>query len=493
MAEWDAVERVFLDVLDLDAADRTAHLDRIGAADAALRGEVESLLAAHDTAGDFLERPAAEAVPDLLDEAPGGAVPTAIGPYLVRQEIGTGGMGVVYLAEDTRLSRRVALKAIPAGRAADPAARARLRREARAAAALTHPGIATVYALEELDGELYLASEYVPGPTLRAIVSRGPQPLADVLAIARQLAAALAAAHAQGVVHRDLKPENVILTASGTVKVLDFGLARADGQLHDPEAGLLRRAGTPGYMAPEQRRGEPTDFRADIFSFGVLVSELASGRNPLTGAGAASSAIEPLASERDDAGSPRGLHEILQRCLEHEPSARYASSDALRSDLDHLDEVVRRGGGRPVRGGASGERPWPPLRWWRAHQAIVSGVYVLALLPLWVERQWVPLGGGMPAGLAALALTVVAVSVRLHLWFSTRVYPAETRAQRRRARAWLRTCDLGLASILAAVALSIGGVRPYPALLLVAVAAGVSVANLLIEPSTERAAFDRTT
>src|SRR5262249_4305658 len=155
-----------------------------------------------------------------------------------------------------------------------------MRHEARAAAALSHPGIATVYSLEQIGDQLYLAYEYVPGPTLRTLMNGQPLPADQVVDIATQLARALAAAHAQGVVHRDLKPENVIRTPAGIVKVLDFGIARieheAGASLTEPEA----RIGTPAYMAPEQVRGEKVDFRTDLFAFGVLVYEMVSGSNP---------------------------------------------------------------------------------------------------------------------------------------------------------------------------------------------------------------------
>src|SRR5262245_55327447 len=161
-------------------------------------------------------------------------------------------MGVVYLADDTRLGRRVALKSISPGLDAAVGGRERLRNEARLAAALSHPCIATVYALEEIDNQLYLACEYVPGEPLRALLASGPLPLAGVVTIGSQLAKALAAAHTQGIVHRDIKPENVIKTPSGVIKVLDFGLARAEGDSgpHLTRTGVI--VGTPAYLSPEQ-------------------------------------------------------------------------------------------------------------------------------------------------------------------------------------------------------------------------------------------------
>ncbi len=206
----------------------------------------------------------------------------SIGPYRIDREIGRGGMGVVYLAEDTRLHRSVALKALAPALLVDAKQKERLRREARAAASLSHPSIATVYALEEFEGDLYVVSEYVRGGNLRAYLEKGPLPLATLLEVAVQTAEGLAAAHEKGVIHRDLKPENIVRYEQGNVKILDFWIAL----LSTPDPGTQRLTevgtliGTPAYMAPEQLEGESVDFRSDIFAFGILLYELACGSNP---------------------------------------------------------------------------------------------------------------------------------------------------------------------------------------------------------------------
>ena len=278
--EWSRARELFDAALARERSERSAFLDAACAGNLALHAEVTSLLAAHDRSADFIERPVFEAAADLLVARDSELDGRFIGPYIIRHEIGRGGMGVVYLADDTRLSRRVALKALPPELGRDRRRRERLRQEARAAAALSHPGIATVYALEEIGDDLYLACEHVPGPTLRTLIESAPVPVTQVVDIAAQLARALATAHTQGVVHRDLKPENVVRTAAGVVKVLDFGLARMEGltPAHLTEDGDA--PGTPGYMAPEQIRGQEVDFRADLFSFGVLVYEITCGSNP---------------------------------------------------------------------------------------------------------------------------------------------------------------------------------------------------------------------
>jgi serine/threonine protein kinase len=216
-----------------------------------------------------------------------------VGHYEIERVLGAGGMGIVYLARDTKLGRTVALKSLPAEFAHDPRRRERLSHEARAAAALTHPGIATVYALEEIDDRLFIATEHVVGQTLREQLSGGPLSPADAMQIAADVARALAAAHRGGVIHRDLKPENVMRSDSGAVKILDFGLARQTGPALPPAGTMAATAaartdpgtvlGTVGYMSPEQVRGEVADHRSDIFSLGAVLYEMLTGRPPFEG------------------------------------------------------------------------------------------------------------------------------------------------------------------------------------------------------------------
>lgn len=221
---WRRLNDLFHAALERDPATRDAFLEAACADDAALRGEAQSLLRAYADPS-VLDRPAAAM--DTGDALIG----RRLGPYRIESLIGRGGMGVVYRGLDTRLRRPVAVKALPPAFTHDRQLRERLRREAMAAAALSHPGIATVFALEEFDGQLYLVCEYVPGLALAAMTAArgGTIPIDEVLPIAVNVARALGAAHAGGVVHRDLKPDNVILTPDGGVKVVDFGLARFGG------------------------------------------------------------------------------------------------------------------------------------------------------------------------------------------------------------------------------------------------------------------------
>jgi hypothetical protein len=489
---WSDVTDLFHRALAEPADRRDAFLDAVCAGNAGLRREVGSLLAAHEEPDGILDRPAVS-VHGLLDDdrARRAAVGRRIGPYQVLDVLGEGGMGIVYRALDTRLHRIVALKALPSGVADDATRRERLRREARAAAALSHTGIATVYALEEIDDHVYIAAEYVPGETLRDELDRGPLPLARALETGLALARGLAAAEARGIVHRDLKPENVIRTPDGAVKILDFGLARFGGHPRlTLEGGQL---GTPAYMSPEQIRGEDVDTRSDIFALGGILCEMLTGAPPFGGTGSADTIArvleaEPaLPSEAGDAAW-QAARAVVARCLRKAPSARFQHATELVAWL------AQAGGPAPEQARieqASFPQTANPTAywWWQFHEAAASAGYVAALVPLWFfseHRQ-----EAVATGLFVLALVsaVSATLLRLHLWFAVRSYPAEAEAQRRAVARWLRAADLAFA-----VALLGSGLTGLPAsraagLALVATSVAVVVAAVVIEPATARAAF----
>ncbi|MHC4596403.1 MAG: serine/threonine-protein kinase, partial [Planctomycetota bacterium] len=218
----------------------------------------------------------------------GSAPGEQIGPFRIERELGRGGVGVVYLAHDTKLDRKVAIKSLPAEVMANPKARSRFSREARVLASLNHPNIATIYEeLEETKGVGYLILEYIPGQTLAERIAKKPLKLEEALSIALQIAEAVAAAHEHNVIHRDLKPGNIKITPEGKVKVLDFGLAKAvGGEGMDQQSTVTepgRVIGTPAYMSPEQARGQATDKRSDIWSFGCVLYEMLTGRVPFEG------------------------------------------------------------------------------------------------------------------------------------------------------------------------------------------------------------------
>jgi serine/threonine protein kinase len=214
---------------------------------------------------------------------------TTISHYRVAANLGAGGMGVVYLAEDERLNRKVALKFLPPAIAQDHEARVRLLREAQAASALDHPNVAAVYDIDEWNGQLFIAMPYYDGETLEQRIGRGPLPIEEAARIAGEIASGLAATHRAGLVHRDLKPANIMCTRSGQVKILDFGLAKV---FSGGESGVTRvtqegaAVGTVAYMAPEQARGADVDARADVWALGVILFEMLTGRLPFAGEGA---------------------------------------------------------------------------------------------------------------------------------------------------------------------------------------------------------------
>jgi eukaryotic-like serine/threonine-protein kinase len=334
---WRRIATLFAEAVDVPPAERTAFLEnRIE--DASLRAELARLLLAHDRADGFLDELDTGRAATLIREADDGIEPgESIGPYRVVRRLGRGGMGVVWLAHDPRLDRAVALKLLPAHRSTDDAARLSLTEEAKAASALDHPHIAGIYDIGDApDGRVFIAMAFCEGESLRDRLQRGRLSVAETLAVATPLADALAAAHAAGIVHRDVKPGNVILTPSGGVKLLDFGVA----VLPATRAAASPMAGTPPYMSPEQCRGEEVDGRADIWSLGVVLYEMLSGRRPFGGADEAA-LLRAIQSEsppelrrlRPEIGAP--LARIVERCLARSPAARFASAselgDALRA------------------------------------------------------------------------------------------------------------------------------------------------------------------
>jgi len=285
---------------------------------------------------------------------------TRIGTYQITGPLGAGGMGEVYRARDTRLGREVAIKVLPAGVASNPDRLARFEREARAVAGLNHPNIVTLFSVEDEEGVRFLTMELVEGQSLDHVMRQGGLPLPRVLELSIPLANALVAAHERGVVHRDLKPANVMVTHDDWIKVLDFGLAKvAAGEAPAQEmsvgataaaplSGVGQVMGTVPYMAPEQIRGETVDARSDLFSFGIILYELATGRRPFTGTSSAdvSSSIlrdvpVPVVSLRSDL--PRDLNRIITRCLEKNPRDRFQTARDVMNELRYVQREIESG------------------------------------------------------------------------------------------------------------------------------------------------------
>lgn len=271
-----------------------------------------------------------------------------ISHYKILEKLGEGGMGVVYKAEDTKLHRNVALKFLPQDKLASTADSARFAKEARAAASLNHPNIATIFEFDEVEDtsthttEAFIAMEYVEGTTLQKIIKRGPLPLNLITSITIQLATALQTAHKKNIIHRDLKPGNVIMTPDGIVKILDFGLAKLAGTPKTSKDGIM--AGTVSYMSPEQLQGAEVDYRTDIWSFGITVYEMLSGKLPFRGEfepaimySILNDQSEPVSSVRPDV--PKDLEEVVQMCLQKIPSARAQSMGEIMRILDKKTRV----------------------------------------------------------------------------------------------------------------------------------------------------------
>src|SRR5262245_35221232 len=398
---WGQIKEVYDRALDLGGDEREGFLAEACAGDDELRHEVESLLAAHEEAGKFLQAPAVEvAAREIVAgeitstvAAKLPATPQLIGRELANYRIvsllGRGGMGEVYLAEDKRLRRKVALKMLPAQFTNDSDRVRRFEREAAAASATNHPNIVTIYEIGQIEQTHYMVTEFVAGETLRQRLTRGRMEVRAALEVGLQVAAALDAAHEAGIVHRDIKPENIMLRPDGLVKVLDFGLAKltepqppkVDTQAStiawlSTESGVVM--GTVRYMSPEQARGQRVDHRTDIFSLGVVIYEMLAGRAPFEGgtpidvmAAILTAEPAPLSEHLPEASAE--LERVVSKALRKGREERYQSVKDLLADLKILkrDEVA----GQP--GSAKKDRlpaVASPLHWlrWRPSRIILA-------------------------------------------------------------------------------------------------------------------------
>lgn len=355
-SELRQVEQIFHTALSLDSEQRPAYLDSACSGNEHLRREVESLVSAYENSGGLLEEAAVTLAMKVMGANAADSMPgRELGPYRIVRRLGQGGMGDVYLAEDRRLNRKVALKFLSSHFVTDTWAKRQLIKEAQAVAMLDHPNICAVYEFDEVEDHSFIVMQFVEGDTLADLIHKKSLNTDRIVSLAQQMVSALAEAHAHGIIHRDIKPRNIMVTPSDQVKVLDFGLAKiTQMSLEDPNESISNLSrdgllvGTVAYMSPEQLRAEKLDYRSDIFSVGTVLYEMVCGRNPFAHKANSKpsksnaeviSAImtdQPESLRHVSINCPKDFEHIVNKCLRKERAERYQSAAELLIDLDNV-------------------------------------------------------------------------------------------------------------------------------------------------------------
>jgi len=406
---WDQLALLFEEARTLPSTQRSSFLDEACGDDEALRAQLESLLAAGSEAQTYFKTLAGDVFAPAPVENTGDLPPRHIAHYEVLEKLGSGGMGVVYKARDTRLDRFVALKFLPPAFSADAEAKQRFIVEAKAASALDHVNICTIHEIgETADEQLFIAMAHYEGETLKKKIERGPLPVEEALNYATQIARGLEKAHARGIVHRDIKPANVIVTDDGVVKILDFGLAKM-AHMHLTKTGMTM--GTVAYMSPEQTRGVTVDHRTDVWSLGVVLYEMLTAEQPFRGE--FDQVIiyslmneDPLPLTEINPEAPPDLEPLVALCLKKKRNLRYAAMADLLADL----EVFVQGSGSrsSTVGFRARRRRGVPMRW-RVMAALGGGLLLLLALALLIpasrQAMLTAMGGNAETYVAVLPFT----------------------------------------------------------------------------------------
>lgn len=389
-SELRQVEQIFHVALSLDSEERPDYLDSACSGDEGLRHEVESLVSAYESSSGLLEDAAVTLAMKVMGaNAANSMVGKEVGPYKILDSLGRGGMGTVYLAEDSRLNRKVALKFLSSEFVTDTWGKRQLIKEAQAVAMLDHPNICAVYGFDEIEDHSFIVMQFIEGETLADLIRKKSPDTEKIVGLAQQIVSALREAHAHGIIHRDIKPKNIMVTPTGQAKVLDFGLAKTmRKRLEDATESISNLSrdgllvGTIAYMSPEQLRGEKLDYRTDIFSLGTVLYEMACGRNPHaekpnTANAEVISAImnrEP-ASLREVSGTcPKTLEHLVSKCLQKDRAQRYQSAAELLIDLDKIQSGVA----------LPSAHRYPSIR----YAALAAVVLLACLVTFFVYNSW---------------------------------------------------------------------------------------------------------